>query len=50
MTVVLTYALFIVAGIAAGGSYSMFKINKLVAGVLLAIAVLAAGAGILRLI
>ena len=50
MNVVWIYALFIVAGIAAGGSYSMWKINKLFSGVLLAVAVLAAVAGILRLV
>ncbi|SDH48822.1 hypothetical protein SAMN05444695_102113 [Rhodococcus triatomae] len=49
MSVLLTYLLFILAGIAAGGSYSMLKFNKFAAGVLLAIAVLAAVGGVLRL-
>ncbi|NLG54152.1 MAG: hypothetical protein GX542_00625 [Rhodococcus sp.] len=50
MDVVWTYLLFILAGIAVGGTYSMFKEgNKLAAGVLLAIAALAAIAGVLRL-
>ncbi|MFZ2173277.1 MAG: hypothetical protein WAW17_04445 [Rhodococcus sp. (in: high G+C Gram-positive bacteria)] len=50
MSVVLVYVLFIAAGIAAGGAYSMWKFNKLASGVLLAIAMLAAAAGILRIV
>jgi hypothetical protein len=51
MDVVLTYVCFIVAGIAAGGTWSMWKArNTLFAGVLLGVTVLAALAGILRLI
>lgn len=50
MSVLWVYVLFIVAGVAVGGAYSMWKINKLFSGVLLAIAVLAAVAGILRLV
>lgn len=50
MDVLWIYVLFIVAGITAGGAYSMWKINKLFSGVLLAIGVLAAVAGILRLV
>ncbi|MGC0364354.1 xanthosine utilization system XapX-like protein [Rhodococcus sp. 27YEA15] len=49
MDVVFTYLLFIGAGIAVGGAYSMFKTNKLASGILLALAILAAVAGILRL-
>lgn len=49
MSVVLVYVLFIAAGIAAGGAYAMWKFNKLASGVLLALAVLAAVAGVLRL-
>ena len=48
MSVVLVYVLFIAAGIAAGGAYSMWKFNKLASGVLLALAVLAAAAGMPR--
>ncbi|NLU82971.1 hypothetical protein [Rhodococcus sp. HNM0569] len=50
MSTLLIYALFVVAGIAAGGAYSMYKVNKIFAGVLAAIAVLAVAGGILRLI
>ncbi|TCN49451.1 hypothetical protein EV641_11551 [Rhodococcus sp. SMB37] len=51
MDVLLTYACFIVAGITAGGTWSMWKSrNLLFAGVLLAITVLAVFAGVLRLI
>ncbi|WP_169846696.1 hypothetical protein [Rhodococcus marinonascens] len=49
MSVVLVYVLFIAAGIAAGGAYSMWKFNKLASGVLLALAVLAAVAGVVGL-
>ncbi|MFD1812956.1 hypothetical protein [Rhodococcus gannanensis] len=51
MSTVLIYALFLIAGFAIGGAYSMWKNdNKLGMGVLLAIAVLAAAGGILRLV
>ncbi|MEV0948817.1 hypothetical protein [Rhodococcus sp. NPDC049939] len=50
MSVVLVYVFFIAAGIALGGAYSMWKINKLFSGVLLALAVLAALAGVVRLV
>ncbi|WP_254922898.1 hypothetical protein [Rhodococcus sp. OK302] len=41
--------MFIGAGIAMGGAYSMFKVNKLASGILLALAILAAVAGALRI-
>ncbi|MFF0817120.1 hypothetical protein ACFYVR_18455 [Rhodococcus sp. NPDC003318] len=51
MSDVLIYVLFLIAGFAVGGVYSMWRgDNKLGAGVLLAVAVLAAAGGILRLI
>ncbi|EME21802.1 hypothetical protein [Rhodococcus triatomae] len=51
MSTVLIYALFLIAGFAIGGAYSMWKNdNKLGMGVLLAIAVLAAAGGVLRLV
>ncbi|AHD20139.1 hypothetical protein NXT08_00380 [Rhodococcus pyridinivorans] len=51
MDVVLTYLCFIVAGFAAGGTWSMWKArNTLFAGVLLALTVLAAAAGVFRLL
>lgn len=47
----LVYGLFLIAGFAIGGVYSMWRNdNKLGAGVLLAVAILAAGGGVLRLI
>ena len=46
MSVLFTYLLFIGAGIAVGGAYSMFKVNKLASGILLALAVLAAAAAL----
>jgi len=49
VSVLFTYLLFIGAGISVGGAYSMFKVNKLASGILLALAVLAAVAGALRL-
>ncbi|OOL29975.1 hypothetical protein GQ85_22765, partial [Rhodococcus rhodochrous] len=51
MDVVLTYGLFMLAGIAAGGTWSMWRGgNTLFAGVLLALTLLAAIAGVLRLL
>ncbi|WP_165497023.1 hypothetical protein [Rhodococcus sp. ABRD24] len=50
MDTVLTYILFLGAGFAIGGVYALWKVNKLASGVLSALAVLAAAAGILRLI
>ncbi|MEE2034582.1 hypothetical protein [Rhodococcus chondri] len=51
MDVVITYLCFIAAGIAAGGTWSMWKArNTLFAGVLLALCVLAVVAGVLRLL
>ncbi|UYP17404.1 hypothetical protein OED52_11870 [Rhodococcus sp. Z13] len=51
MDVVLTYLCFILAGLAAGGTWSMWKArNTLFAGVLLALTLLAGVAGILRLL
>lgn len=51
MGVVITYLCFIVAGFAAGGAWSTFKAdNKLFAGVLLALTVLAVVAGVVRLL
>lgn len=51
MDVLLTYACFLLAGIAAGGTWSMWKAgNRLFAGVLLALTVLAVAAGVLRLV
>lgn len=51
MDTVLTYACFLVAGVAVGGTWSMFKArNQLAAGILAAIALLAAVAGIVRLL
>lgn len=49
MSVLWVYVLFIAAGLAVGGAYSMWKFNKFASGVLLALAVLAAVAGILQL-
>jgi hypothetical protein len=49
VSVLFTYLLFIGAGIAVGGAYSMFKVNKLASGILLALAILAAVAGALRI-
>ncbi|MDG3013522.1 hypothetical protein [Speluncibacter jeojiensis] len=46
----LVYGLFILAGFFIGGAYSMWKNNRFVSGVLLALAVLAAAGGILRVI
>ncbi|GAA4480687.1 hypothetical protein GCM10023094_27610 [Rhodococcus olei] len=51
MSTILIYVLFLIAGFAIGGAYSMWRNdNKLGAGVLLALAVLAAAGGILRLV
>lgn len=51
MDVVVTYLCFIVAGITAGGTWSMWKArNTLFAGVLLALTLLAGIAGIVRLL
>ncbi|EOM78579.1 hypothetical protein [Rhodococcus rhodnii] len=50
MNTVLVYALFIVAGIALGGAYSMLKFNKVASAVLAVIAVLAAVGGILQFV
>ncbi|MBF0661107.1 MULTISPECIES: hypothetical protein [unclassified Rhodococcus (in: high G+C Gram-positive bacteria)] len=51
MDVVLTYLCFIAAGILAGGTWSMWKArNTLFAGILFALGLLAAIAGVLRLI
>ncbi|NLV79567.1 MAG: hypothetical protein GXY65_09545 [Rhodococcus sp.] len=51
MDVVLTYACFLLAGLTAGGTWSMWKAdNKLFAGVLLAVTLLAAIAGVLRIV
>ncbi|WP_420753483.1 hypothetical protein [Rhodococcus sp. O3] len=50
MDVLLTYGCFLLAGLAAGGTWSAWKAgNQLFAGVLLALTLLAATAGILRL-
>lgn len=46
----LIYILFIAAGFALGGAYSMRTVNRFAAGVLLALAVIAAVGGVLRLI
>jgi hypothetical protein len=49
--VVLTYGLFMLAGLAAGGTWSTWRGgNTLFAGVLLALTLLAAIAGVLRLL
>ncbi len=50
MSTVFIYVLFLAAGFAIGGAYAMWKVNKLASGVLVALAVLAAASGILRLI
>lgn len=50
MGTILIYVLFLGAGFAIGGAYSLWKVNKFASGVLLALAILAAAAGILRLI
>ncbi len=50
METVFIYILFLGAGFAIGGAYSLWKINKFASGVLVALAILAAASGILRLI
>lgn len=51
MDTILIYGLFLIAGFALGGAYSMWRgDNKLGLGVLVAIAVLAAVGGVLRLV
>ena len=49
MSVLFTYLLFIGAGIAVGGAYSMFKVNKLASRVRLELAIVAAVAGALSI-
>ncbi|SDD95720.1 hypothetical protein [Rhodococcus tukisamuensis] len=46
----LIYILFLAAGFLGGGAYSLWKVNKFASGVLLAMAVIAAAGGILRLV
>ncbi|MFC9788966.1 hypothetical protein [Rhodococcus sp. NPDC127528] len=46
----LIYGLFLLAGFAIGGAYSLWKVNKFAAGVLVALAIIAAAAGVLRLV
>jgi len=50
MDTVFIYILFLAAGFAIGGAYAMWKVNKLASGVLVALAILVAASGILRLI
>ncbi|MFI6431671.1 hypothetical protein [Rhodococcus oryzae] len=50
MSDALIYVLFIAAGFAIGGAYSMWTVNKFASGVLLALAIIAAAGGVLRLI
>lgn len=51
MSTILIYVLFLIAGFAIGGAYSMWKNeNKIGMWVLVVIAVLAAAGGILRLV
>ncbi|MFD4293920.1 hypothetical protein ACFWPA_11630 [Rhodococcus sp. NPDC058505] len=51
MGTILIYALFLIAGFAIGGAYSMWRNgNKLGMGVLIVIAALAAAGGVLRLV
>lgn len=51
MSAVLIYVLFLIAGFAVGGAYSMWKNdNKIGFGVLLVLALLAAAGGVLRLV
>jgi hypothetical protein len=51
VSALLVYGLFLIAGFAIGGAYSMWKNdNMLGMGVLLALAVLAAAGGVLRLV
>ncbi|WP_170312994.1 hypothetical protein [Prescottella subtropica] len=50
MSTIFMYILFLGAGFALGGAYSMWKVNKLASGVLVALAILAAASGLLRLI
>jgi hypothetical protein len=51
MDVLLTYGCFLLAGLAAGGTWSAWRAgSQLFAGVLLALALLAAVAGISRLL
>ena len=50
MSTVFLYVLFLAAGFAIGGAYALWKVNKFASGVMLALAVLAAVSGILRLV
>ncbi len=52
MSDILVYVLFLVAGFALGGAYSIWKNtgNTFIAGVLAAVAVIAAVGGVLQLV
>jgi len=44
------YGLFILAGFLAGGAFSLYKVNRIAAGVLAVLAVLAVAGGVLQLV
>ncbi|WP_168226617.1 hypothetical protein [Tomitella fengzijianii] len=44
------YGLFILAGFLAGGAFSLLKVSKFGAGILVVLAVLAAVGGVLQLV